>query len=136
MEFEGRARLREQLNLTPLIDCVFLLLLFFMVTSSFRQEEAVTLDLPDSSTATATEAATIEVSLAADGRVFLDGESILVEAVGAAVAGRLARDAGLTVAVRSDAGAEVQPLLSLLDEIRGVGATRVAIVTEPASPRP
>ncbi len=63
MEFEGRSRIHAHLDIAPLIDIVFLLLVFFMLTSTFMVPEAIELELPESSSASARETTPITVVL-------------------------------------------------------------------------
>ena len=65
MEFEGRARIRTQLDVTPLIDVVFLLLIFFLLTSTYITRESIELNLPSSDTAVARDDAPVVVTDAA-----------------------------------------------------------------------
>ena len=63
MEFEGRARIRTQLDVTPLIDVVFLLLIFFLLTSTYITRESIELSLPASDTAVTREETPLIVAL-------------------------------------------------------------------------
>ena len=134
MEFEGRARIREQLSMAPLIDVVFLLLLFFMLTSSFRDPEAVDLALPQSRTSTPSEDALIRVAVDGNGVVHLDGQALAPGGLESALAPLLAADPETTVSLASDAGLPVQTLLDVIDDIRSAGGSRLALVTEHTLP--
>ena len=136
MEFEGRSRVQEQLSIAPLIDVVFLLLLFFMVTSSFHQPEAIELDLPRSTTSAPDEDRPVEVSVDAAGVVHLDGAMVDLEALKAAVVAKIAADPATVFAVRADAGAVVQRMVDVLDAVRGGGGTRIALRSAPGGANP
>lgn len=78
MNFRPRARDELDLNLTPLIDVVFLLLIFFMVSTTFERESEIAIALPeasDSPTQSADNAITITIS--ADGRYFINREEVV-----------------------------------------------------------
>ncbi|NOY72491.1 MAG: biopolymer transporter ExbD, partial [Gammaproteobacteria bacterium] len=85
MEFEGRARIHSHLDIAPLIDIVFLLLVFFMLTSTFLVPEAIELELPESSSAAVTEITPITVALNASGELTLNGKPIQLEALRLAI---------------------------------------------------
>ncbi|MFN2377664.1 MAG: ExbD/TolR family protein [Candidatus Binatia bacterium] len=132
MEFEGRTRVSEQLSIAPLIDVVFLLLLFFMVTSSFQHPEAIELDLPQSSTAVADEDRAVDVSVDAAGSTHVDGKLVALADLEGAIAERVAADPEVVVAVRTDAGALVQRMVEVLDAVRSGGGKRIAFRTSPS----
>ncbi len=127
MEFEGRARIHSHLDIAPLIDIVFLLLVFFMLTSTFMVPEAIELELPESSSATVTDITPIIVSLDQTGQLALNGERIELEQLRGAIEPLLKTDAAITL--KSDARTEVQQLLAVMDEIRAAGGTDVALAT-------
>ncbi len=129
MDFEGRARIRSHLDIAPLIDIVFLLLVFFMLTSTFMVPEAIELELPASSSATVTDSTPITVSLDQAGQLTLNGERIELAQLRAAVAVLLEADADAAITLKSDARTEVQQLLAVMDEIRAAGGTEVALAT-------
>lgn len=130
MEFEGRARIHSHLDIAPLIDIVFLLLVFFMLTSTFLVPEAIELELPESASATITEITPITVALNASGELALNGEPIQLNALRLAIEPLIADngdDASITL--KSDANTKVQQLLKVMDEIRAAGGDNVALAT-------
>ncbi len=129
MDFEGRARIHSQLDIAPLIDIVFLLLVFFMLTSTFMVPEAIELELPESSSATVIDRTPIVVSLDQTGQLALNGERIEQEQLRGAIEALLKQDAGSAITLKSDARTEVQQLLAVMDEIRAAGGTDVALAT-------
>jgi len=131
LEFEGRARIRDELSMAPLIDVVFLLLVFFLLTSTFTVPEAIDLTLPDSSTAQVSPPESLVISLLADGRIEVDGVALPLADLSAAV--RQARESapGMPVRLAADAAVEVQAMIAVMDALRTGGATDVAIATRP-----
>lgn len=129
MDFEGRARIHSHLDIAPLIDIVFLLLVFFMLTSTFLTPEAIELELPESSTAIVTEATPIIVSVDQAGRLALNGERIELEQLQAKIKPLLREDADSAITLKSDARTEVQQLLRVMDEIRAAGGSNIALAT-------
>ncbi|VAW87389.1 hypothetical protein MNBD_GAMMA18-67 [hydrothermal vent metagenome] len=129
MEFEGRARIHSHLDIAPLIDIVFLLLVFFMLTSTFLVPEAIELELPESASATVTEITPITVALNASGELSLNGEPIQLEQLRQAIEPLIADSADAAITLKSDARTEVQQLLKVMDEIRAAGGSNVALAT-------
>ncbi|GMR21115.1 MAG: biopolymer transporter ExbD [Gammaproteobacteria bacterium] len=133
MDFEGRARIHSHLDIAPLIDIVFLLLVFFMLTSTFLTPEAIDLQLPESDSAEAAEPAPITVALDSEGRLTLNDESLPLDRLRAVIEPLLKGDAGQTVTIKSDARTEVQLLIKVMDEVRAAGGSSIALATTPAS---
>ncbi len=129
MEFEGRARIHSHLDIAPLIDIVFLLLVFFMLTSTFLVPEAIELELPESATATITEVTPITVALNASGELALNGKALALDQLRAAIEPLIAENSDATITLKSDAQTEVQQLLQVMDEIRSAGGHDVALAT-------
>jgi len=131
MHFEGRRRATHLPNLTPLIDIVFLLLVFFMLTSHFVREKSLEVDLPQSeSGAPLEEVAQIELVLDADGALFLQERPVEPEALEGVLRQALAGHDNKVVRIRGDREATVGKAVSVLDVARRAGAEAVDIVTE------
>ncbi len=129
MDFEGRARIHSHLDIAPLIDIVFLLLVFFMLTSTFITPEAIELELPESNSAVVTESTPITVSLDQAGQLALNGERIELAQLRTALEPLLEADAESPITLKSDARSEVQQLLKVMDEIRAAGGSNIALAT-------
>ncbi len=129
MEFEGRARIHSHLDIAPLIDIVFLLLVFFMLTSTFMVPEAIELELPESNSAQVSDITPIVVSLNPAGQLALNGEHIELKQLREAIEPLIKQNADVPITLKSDASTQVQQLLQVMDEIRAAGGTDVAIAT-------
>ena len=129
MDFEGRARIHSHLDIAPLIDIVFLLLVFFMLTSTFLVPEAVELELPESKSANVTEITPIIISLNQTGKLALNGESITLEQLQQAIKPLITQNVEAAITLKSDARTEVQLRLEVMDEIRAAGGTNVGLAT-------
>lgn len=127
MEFKGRARIRSHLDIAPLIDIVFLLLIFFMLTSTFLKPEAIELELPKSSSSNISEITPIVVSLSKTGLLALNEKSIELEQLKIAIIPLLKQHNNASIILKSDAGCEVQQLLGVMDEIRNAGGSNISL---------
>ena len=130
MDFEGRARIHSHLDIAPLIDIVFLLLVFFMLTSTFLVPEAIELELPESSSASVTQTMPITVSLDQTGQLALNGERIELQQLRMALEPLLKQNTGSAITLKSDAQTQVRQLLEVMDEIRAAGGSDVALATQ------
>lgn len=129
MLFEGRRKSAYGLNLTPLIDVVFLLLVFFMLTSHFVREQAIPLALPTAESGNPLEGEKLQVVLDDQGRILLDGQAIAPAGLEQRLQQELARRSEKRVRVRGDKAASLGVTVDVLDAARRAGAEGVDIVT-------
>ncbi len=115
------------INITTLIDVMFLLLIFFMVTSTFKNQPAINLVLPRSATASETVDTPAILFLSAEGVVYLNDTLIDLETL----AGRLKKmhdDTGEDrMVLRADEKAAHGDVVELIDTIKQSGFTRVSL---------
>lgn len=131
MQFEGRRRSSQMPNLTPLIDIVFLLLVFFMLTSHFVQEQTLNIDLPVADSGeVVTEDNQLEVLLDAEGHFLIDDHFVEADDLEAVLAQHLSEREDRVVRVRGDRDAQLGKAVTALDAARKAGASAVDIVTE------
>ena len=120
---------RPSINVTPLIDVMFLLLIFFMVSSTFKSEYAIDVTLPEAATATAEETDTHEITISESGDFYLDGVIRGVEELRADLV-RLKREEPLSnLVVRTDEAARAGRLIDILDLFRELKIKRMVIPT-------
>jgi len=123
---------RRSVGLTPLIDVVFLLLVFFMLATRFDVDRALALDLEDPRAAIVSDSTSAaRVEIAPDGGLRLDGRALAgVRALQRALAARVERDPELRVAVSPEAATPLQPIADALLAVRASGASRASLVRD------
>ncbi|MGC3871974.1 ExbD/TolR family protein [Halomonas sp. GXIMD04776] len=130
MKFVRHRRDSVDVNLTPLIDVVFLLLIFFMVSTTFESPRALELTLPSSASATAQDASPVILSITQAGEYRL-GEQTLdsAQALHDALMSQAdsAREQGLVI--EADAQTTHETVVAALDEAAALGIQRVRIAT-------
>jgi len=129
MEFEGRARVETRLSIAPLIDVVFLLLVFFLLTSTFAVPEALELKLPESDTASRAVPAEIVVAVDSQSGLWLNGEALSARLLGERLEALLAALGETRVKLETDESLSVQDLITVMDLIRGAGGHDLALAT-------
>jgi biopolymer transport protein ExbD len=146
MEFRPTRRRRAEptLDLTPLIDVVFLLLVFFLVTATFAtstEQSSVPVDLPEGTTGEASSAAErVTVHLEATGAVTIELPGAPIErsselsAIRAKLAEAFAREPGVPVYLRGDREVPYGRVMEVLDAARAAGFTQVYNVVESSAP--
>ncbi len=124
-----------EVNITPLVDVVFLLLIFFMVSTTFQRESELGIELPEASaTADPTRKDFLEISVDAKGRYYLDGRPLVNTSTATLVqalrqrAGELGGDP--PVVVSGDRDSPYQAVMAVLDAAQRVGLTRVRFATQ------
>jgi len=114
------------INMSPLIDCVFLLLIFFIVTTVFVEETGVEVQRPQAASAVDLERNSIQIAVGADGRVIYGGREIGVGGVRGVVHRQL-REREVPVIILADADARTAAVVDVIDECRLAGARQVSI---------
>ena len=117
------------IDMSPLIDCVFILLIFFIVTTVFVEETGVEVDKPQAASATQLEKTSILIALTAAGEVIYDSRSIGVGGVQDLVRRLIQRDDSIPVIVQADRQAPSGLLVRIIDEARLAGAPKVSVST-------
>jgi len=123
---EKQSQRRVTLDMSPMMDIVFLLLIFFLVTSTFLPDAGMDLELPKSTTATPSEMAPTMISVAEDGAVQLDGEAITVEELEQRVAALPEADRQ-RITVRADARVDYGVIVRIIDALRNAGVTGLSL---------
>lgn len=116
-----------ELNMAPLIDMVFLLLIFFLVTSSFVREAGVEVRRPEAATAQDVQAQTLVVAVTADGTLHVEHSRADLRSVRPLVARFLSATPGGAVVVAADEAAPAGRLVQVLDQCRLAGAHNLAV---------
>ena len=123
---------QADLNITPLIDIVFILLIFFVVTTTFVHELGLPIDRPESSTASEQAPQVIRVAVSRHGEITVDAQPTSSWRVEAEVRAHLREDADAAVLVIADRGTLADVLVDVIDACRRAGATDVALGVEQA----
>ena len=132
-----RRRKALELGITPLIDIVFLLLLFFMLTSRFVLQEGMEVQLPETEKAHSASSRELNVVyINADGSLFFQGEKRTFTEMDQFLASLDEQFAGSSFEILSDRRAPIQAMVSLLEMLRERGAGKVTIGTVQATPSP
>jgi biopolymer transport protein ExbD len=116
------------IDLSPMIDCVFILLIFFIVTTTFVEETGVEVDKPQAASAVRLEKTSILIALTAKGQVVYGGREIGIGGVQPLVR-RMLQKEDVPVIIQADAAAESGLLVRLVDEAKLAGATKVSVAT-------
>ena len=117
----------RELNMAPLIDMVFILLIFFLVTTSFVKETGIEVQRPTASTAVGNAKTAILIAVDAENRIFFDHREIDVRAVRANVERALAENPEGAVVVVADRDSATGTAILVMDGCRMAGAANVSL---------
>ena len=134
MKFKRAIREELAINMTPLIDVVFLLLIFFMVTTTFSRETRLLVNLPEANAEAAeSNPAQIEILVARDGSFSINGRALVNSRIETLIQGleiESGGDRSLPVLLIADAEATHQSVVTAMDGIGQSGFTRLNIATQ------
>ena len=119
------------IDMSPMIDCVFILLIFFIVTTTFVEETGVEVDKPQAASSVQLEKNSILLALTVNGDVVYGGKNIGIQGVQQLVRRMVQKDQGdeLPVIVQADTAAPAGMLVRVVDEAKLGGAKRVNVAT-------
>ena len=120
----------SQIDLTPMLDVVFIMLIFFIVTSTFVKEAGVDVSRPEADTAVVTESNSIQIGITSANQIFMDKRQIDKRAVRANVERGLAENPGAAVIIVADAYSKTETLIEVMDQTRLAGAESVSVAAD------
>lgn len=120
----------EDVNVTPLLDIVFIMLIFFIVTSTFVKEPGVEVERPEAVTAQDRRLASIIVAISDQDEIWINKEMVDLNEVRAAVEQLRRENPKGTAVVQADSKSKSRLLVEVVNQIRDTGISDVAVSTE------
>ena len=132
----GGARRRRggiiaEINVTPLVDIMLVLLIIFMLTAHLIARQAIEVDLPSGRQSTTPEPTTLAVTLTKEGTLYLNGETVTASALTEAVRAAVAADKDAQVIIAGDRSVSHGRVVWVLDLVRSLGVASFAIQIDP-----
>ena len=121
----------EDINLTPMLDVVFILLIFFIVTANFIKEPGLEVNRPDAETSAIQENAAILIAIGATNDIWIDGRRIDVRQVKANITKLLADNPQGSVVIQADEKATADSIIAVMDQSREAGVFQISLASEP-----
>ncbi len=133
MNFSARRREEPLVDVTPLIDIIFQLVIFFMVSTTFVTEQGIEVDLPRSSSQTILrERNDVQVKVTSDGAIYVEDEAVSWDELSATLRETAARGQGGMVIIKADQAVDYGRAVAVLDLARSLGL-QLALATESTS---
>ena len=137
MQFRSQVQEEEtSVNLTPLIDVVFLLLIFFMVSTTFDNTSELKIELPEASATNSGEKDKLTIMIDPQGFYYLNGKRLQnqsAELLLLELHRLIGNNKEMPVVIQSDAKSPVQSLVTAMDTVGQMGLTRLSIATTKAT---
>ena len=131
MQFEGRQRIRHGINLVPLINIVFLLLIFFMLSSTLITPDKFDIQLPESDKGDTHESVPIVILVRGDGTIAINNLAVSLTELADLLVSKIEGGAQPELMVRADALANTKDIVAVLRQAKIAGIEAVALATQP-----
>ncbi len=116
-----------EIDMTPMLDIVFIMLIFFIVTTSFIKEAGVDVKRPDASTAQRQEASSIYVAVTADGEIWIDRQAVDLRALRSQVERLRLENPEAAAVVQADTDARHGLVVKVMDQLRLGGVKTISV---------
>lgn len=117
----------SDINLTPMLDVVFIMLIFFIVTSVFVREPGVEVVRPEAATAFAPDAASIFIAITPNNEIWIDGSPVEIPALRGEIERLQSQNPEGGIVVQADQNARNRLLLNVMDAAKSAGVTDITI---------
>jgi biopolymer transport protein ExbD len=132
MKLDRGDQKRARIEIIPMIDVIFFLLVFFMIsTLSMTVNRGLPVNLPTAATSQKGLREHLSITLTHDGELFLNRESITMQDLGPRVKAALAVEPDLTVVMNADGEVRHSAVVALMDELRSAGVSSLAVAVKP-----
>ncbi|EAQ96438.1 ExbD/TolR family protein [Congregibacter litoralis] len=111
-----------EIDLTPMLDVVFIMLIFFIVVASFIKEAGIEINRPDNTNSDPSDATSILVRIQSDDQIWMENRRVDARAVRANIQRLLAADPEQAVSIKVDKGAKANTVVEVADSAREAGA--------------
>lgn len=116
-----------QLDMTPMLDVVFIMLIFFIVTASFVKESGIDVNRPTATTAEKKPLATIFIGIGGNNQIWIQKKRTDVRAVRATIERMYGENPGGSIVIQADKDSKSEVLLKVMDAVRQAGVPEVSI---------
>ena len=121
---------KEEIDMTPMLDVVFILLIFFIVTASFVKEAGIDVNRPEAATAVKKERANILVAISDKGDIWINKRKVDIRSVQANIERLKAENPQGTVVIQADKKSTTDTLIKVMDSARAAGVYDVSIAAQ------
>jgi biopolymer transport protein ExbD len=117
-------------DLTPMLDVVFIMLIFFIVTATFIKESGIEVNRPDTETAEIKKTVSLLVAVSPDSSIWIDKKKVDIRNVRPVMERLHSENPKGGLVIQADADSQVEKVLAIMESARSIGITQVAIAGE------
>jgi biopolymer transport protein ExbD len=118
------------IDMTPMLDVVFIMLIFFIVSTTFVRDEGVEINRPNASSAQQQKSDGVVVAIDSNGQAWLDQQKLSISMLEQQLQSKIAKGALSSVLIKADRETPTGDLIKILDLIKATGISQVAVATE------
>src|SRR3569623_668369 len=122
-----------EINVTPLVDIMLVLLIIFMLTAHLLAKQEIEVALPRAANSTTLKPTTVAVTLTSDGKLYLNDKPVTADALRNEIAAAVAKDSKLQVVISGDKAVSHGRVVWVLDLVKSLGVTSFAIQIDPTN---
>ncbi len=122
-----------EINVTPLVDIMLVLLIIFMLTAHLIAKQAIEVELPRASNSTTLKPTTLAILLTREGTLYLDDKPVTADALRAAIADAVKKDPKVQAVISGDKSVSHGRVVWVLDLVKSLGVTSFAIQIDPSN---
>lgn len=126
----GSEEEESEINITPMLDVVFIMLIFFIVTASFVKEAGIDVNRPDAETAVRQERANILIAISENNEIWIDQRMVDPRALRANIERLRAENPEGSVVIQADKKSVTETLVTVMDSARQAGVYNVSIAAQ------
>ena len=120
----------EEINLTPMLDVVFIMLIFFIVTATFIKEAGIQIERPDTNTALTQDDASILIAISASDEVWIDRKERAPQAIRGIIERLHAENPKGSIVIQADENSSNEKLVLVMEAAKAAGVSNVSIATD------
>ena len=127
---QKRIKKEPGISMAPLIDMVFILLIFFLVTTTFIRETGIQVKKPKATTAESLEKESLRIGISSDGEIWFEQRMVDLLTLRSWVEKKLRESPDSSIVIITDTGAQTGVLIDVMDECRLAGAVKISVASK------
>ncbi len=131
MTFKSESKLLDIFNFSSLTDIVLLLMIFFLLSSSFVMQTGIKVQLPKAETGEPQSAKNVVITLTDAGKLYLNGEQLDLSTLGPKLSAVIGKEKEQVVIIKADKTVSLQRTVEVIDVAKAIGAAKFMIATAP-----
>jgi len=133
MNYRNKEKNEAEINITPMLDVVFIMLIFFIVTTSFSKESGISINRPTKQNMPTEKSVTAVIKISEAGQIAINQTSVDKSAIRAVITKLRAENPNLSTLIIPQTGASTGDLISVMDQVKQAKIEKISIATQTKS---